>query len=864
MLEPMTRPILCPVLVGRDAQLAALLRLLERAHTGHGQIALISGEAGIGKSRLVREVRRQAEGLGLQVLQGRCFETDRTLPFAPLFDLWRSPSAQTVLPTGLLASLAGQIDESNELPDHSRRHIFEQLTQVLSASVQLLIFEDLHWCDDVTLDFLLFYTRQLASMPTLLLLTYRHDEVAPGLGRLLAALDRERLANELQLTQLTQQETADMVAAIFGLNRSPQVDFVEALYELTAGNPFFVEEVLKTCVSEGDIFQLGGQWGRKPLGQLQIPRTVRVAVQQRMAHLTPPAREVHALAAVIGQQWRFDLLQAASGRDEQALVRLLKEGIAAQLILEEAPDRFAFRHALTCQAIYNSLLARERRLLHRAVAAALEELEENEQSLLGDVATSRSASLAYHCEAAALWSKALHYARRAGEEARRFHAPSAVVEQCTRARHAAAQLGLPEDATLLRTRGQAYEMLGDFAAARADLEAALAAAQAADERRAIWQSLLDLGFLWTSRDFARAGAYFQEALAVARMLDDPAALGSTLNRVGNWHVNMDDPRTGQRYHEEALAIFQQMDDQAGVAATLDLLAGAAHLGGDLRLGMALYTQAAQHFRAVGDRRGLTSSLAWLAFGGPTALNVMVAVAPLARCIDTGKEALQLAHAIQWRPGEAFAMLTLSFAYGAAGVYGEALTLAQRALQITQEVEHGWATVASMALGALYLDLGQYALAQQHLEEAVTWARRGNIAFSSRNAASLLALTHVRRQALDQADRLLTATFGEPPLPAAPGDDPFPLTQRLCWAVRAELALARNDPVQACAICDALISWAQIGAGDNAAVAPRLHFLRGVGLFRQRRFDASADALLTARRSAVDLDAHPLLWRIEAA
>lgn len=328
---------------------------------------------------------------------------------------------------------------------------------------------------DVTLNFLLFCTRQLAHRPVLLLLTYRSDEVGPGLGRLLAALDRERLASEMPLVRLSQQETTDMVGAIFGLTRAPQVDFVEALYALTDGNPFFVEEVLKTCVTEGAIFQLGGHWGRKPLSQLQIPGTVQVAVQQRVAHLTPPAREVLALAAVIGQQWRFDLLQDVSECDEHALVLLLKERIAAQIIIEEAPDRFAFRHALTRQTICNTL----------------------------------------------------------------------------------------------------------------------------------------------------------PALAVARTLGDPSALGSTLNRVGNWHVNMDDPRTGQRYLEEALAIFQQPEDKAGVEGVLDLQAVDAQMCGDLPLGMTLYTQAAQRFRAAEDRRGLTSSLSWLTFQGPTALNVMAVAAPLA-------------------------------------------------------------------------------------------------------------------------------------------------------------------------------------------------------------------------------------------
>src|SRR5438477_456821 len=295
-------PILCPVLIGRGAELTALRLLVDRARSGTGQLVLLSGEAGIGKSRLVAEAKTYATAQGFLLLQGQCFPTDRSCPYAPLLDLLRSHLAtssreQVDTEMGSLASalsplLLDLLPLPSDLPslppldsEHEKRRLFAALAHLFlrQATKQpaLLIVEDLHWSDETSLDFLHFLARRCAASPLLVLLTYRSDEVHPSLSHFLAQLDRERLAQEFALAPLTQSEVSTMLSAIFALRRAVftahpllQGDLLDAMYALTEGNPFFIEELLKSLIEAGDIFYEHGRWQRKELRELHIPRSV--------------------------------------------------------------------------------------------------------------------------------------------------------------------------------------------------------------------------------------------------------------------------------------------------------------------------------------------------------------------------------------------------------------------------------------------------------------------------------------------------------------------------------------------------------------------------------------------------------------
>jgi predicted ATPase len=462
MGESVTPPIICPTLVGRAGHLATLQLLVEQAKQGGGHVALISGEAGIGKSRLVAEAKAYAMAQGFLLLQGNCFPTDLTYPYAPLLDLLRSlvasnPQASLAAAVKTLARDISPLlpelvpDQTIALPslepEQEKRRLFAVLAafflHLSTHAPVLLIIEDVHWSDDTSLDFLHYLARRSVSQPLLLLVTYRHDEMHPPLRSWLTQLNRERLTQEIQLMPLSRNDVDAMLSAIFDqrhtafdMRRFLHGELLDALYTMTEGNPFFVEETLSSLIAAGDIFYEQGYWNRKSGSEVSTPRSVQDAVQRRTARVGEAARYVLTLAAVAGRHFDFALLQQLTQYDEHQLLLLMKELVSAQLVVEESADQFAFRHALTRQAIYTQLLTRERRLLHRTIAETMEQ----QSPVTLDV---HLEDLAYHFYQARVWRKAVDYAQRAGEKALRLYSHRAAIDYFIWALEAVDQLAHP-------------------------------------------------------------------------------------------------------------------------------------------------------------------------------------------------------------------------------------------------------------------------------------------------------------------------------------------------------------------------------------------------------------------------------------
>jgi predicted ATPase len=179
---------------------------------------------------------------------------------------------------------------------------------------------------------------------------------------------------ECSLTPFTINEIQAMLRAIFQSKRPVRRDFLDALFQLTEGNPLFVEEVLKSLLAVGDIFFTGSLWDRKPLAELHIPRSVSAAVQQRISLLSVEACEALELAAVVGRHVDFSLMQALTGQSEPELMQCIESLIAAQLLVGISSERMVFRHALTQQAVYQGLLVYKRKALHLRIGQMIERL----------------------------------------------------------------------------------------------------------------------------------------------------------------------------------------------------------------------------------------------------------------------------------------------------------------------------------------------------------------------------------------------------------------------------------------------------------------------------------------------------------
>jgi len=872
MAVPLTRSIVCPMLIGRRSHLDTLLQFMEQANSGHGQTVLISGEAGIGKSRLVAETIRYARSSESQtkssaalILEGRCFEPDRALPYAPFLDLLRSflamqspdEVARLLDPTAselvkLLPEFADYVPElvpdSILDPEQEKRRLFQVLlrffTRLSMLQSLVVVIEDIHWSDDISLEFLLFLARHLATYPILILLTYRSEEGNPALLQFLAGLDRERLTTELALSHLTIDEVEVMIRTIFGLSRAVSADFVAAIYTFTEGNPFFIEEMLKSLAASGEIMYGDGKLERRSRegeatqgvslpNHPHLPRSTLLAVQQRLNHLSVEARDVLSFAAVLGRRFDFALLQHLTGRNEVDLVRLVKELITAQLIVEESEDVLAFRHALTRQAAYTDLLVRERRSLHHSIAQTIERIYANKlDSHLGD--------LAYHFYMAGEWTKVLKYAQRAGEKAQALYAPRAAIENYTHALEAAQRLSQIPISELHRARGQCYEILGDFTAARDDYLRVLEMAQKVHDQNMEWQSLLDLGYLLTGLDYNQAGDYLDRALALARIMDDSFVLARTLNRVGNWLMNLEEPLKGQEYHREALSIFQASSDQHGLAETLDFLGVASLMSGDLISSAHYYKQAIALWRDLDDRQALISSLIFFAGRGGLYFTSTVGAYETseAECIQDGEEAIALAHQLGLRSSEAFALIFLGLCLGIQGEYERALSVGEMGLKIAIEIEHGpWMATGYLLLGILSLELLSLPAARQRLEQALTLAKECGSLFLLRDATAFLASTYIAQGEYTRAETVLNEVFSlETPCQT--------LAQRLVWCARAELELAQARPDKALTIIDRLISTA--AKVENGQVIPRLWHWRSEALIALGRVEEAQALLCSAR------------------
>jgi len=869
---PIKKAVICPTIVGRVSELAALQSMVSELEEGRSHLVLLSGEAGIGKSRLVAELANDARSRGFQVLQGNCYGRDRTSPYAPVLDVIRSflatqprdvwevhfqPFAQELFPLfpDLLAPAPGPTVLPASGPEQEQRRLFVALTAFFTKLAGLrplvLVIEDIHWCDESSLEFLQYFLRHNTSLPWLVLLTYRNDEVDPLLRNWLVQQDRERRTQECSLARLTRSDVEAMLTAIFDLPPTTRSELLNALYPLTEGNPFFVEEVLTSLQAAGGIFYAKGAWRSKAVETLHIPRSVQAAVQQRSERLSEEARELLTLAAVAGRRFEVDLLLSVTRQTEEQFLHLLKELIAAQLVVEESGEQFAFRHALTRYAIYEQLLRRERKALHRTLAEAMERI-------YPATLDAHLEDLAYHFTRAEVWTKALTYAGRAGEKAQALYAPRAAVQHFTNALEASDHLELPPPAHLHLARGQAQEMLGELEQARLEYERAQAGAKSSHDGLLEWHSLMALGQLSAGRDYSRAGEWFLQAEALASTLADPPLQAHSLNRLANWYVNTGRIAEGIQTHQEALTIFEARQDQAGMAETFDLLSMAHGLHGDVVGAVDHLRRAIPLFRSQGNTPNLALALASQAvWAGPALVETtQSALGTPATCLREATEALSLARKIEDYAAQAYAHVMTAWWLAGFGDFGAAQTHAQEALRTATEIGHQqWMAATSCVLGRLLTLMLDPTQAIQLLETGLPLAHTLGSAWWLGNIRTHLALAYLLRRENAKARAVLEGAMLADVQPRNLSE------RRMLWAW-GELALAEGNGQEALRIASRLL--ASPPGANRLQPIPWLLKLKGEALASMARLDEAAQVLAEAAEGALRQQERPLLWQIHCS
>lgn len=662
-----------PPLIGRREEWACLQTVWNASITGQAHFVLLSGTAGIGKTRLAEEMLEWARRQGIKVMQACSYAAEGALAYAPVAAWLRQrtlPSLALHWKREVARLLPELLTQDPSLaptrPDEEwqRQHFFEALARALLEGSQplMLLIDDLQWCDRETIEWLHYLLRFDPYARLLVIGTVRLEEIASDhpINAFIRSLSRTHQITEIGLSSLNITDTLALARQIVGQSLDPR--FAAQIYSETEGNALFVVEMARAE-------RIAPEEAKTNTGVTRLPPTVQAVIRARLAMLSESALELASLGAAIGREFTFDILQRASGKDEDTLVRDLDELWQRRIVSEQGTEGYDFTHDKLREVVYTDLSAARRRMLHHRVAQALQAQVRVPQSEV-------AALLAYHFEYAGEKDKAFEYWLNAGDHALQLYAPQQAIQQFERAlalaQHASAK------SLAFWGMGRTYFMADDLEASEVNLQHALQDADFADERR----------------------------VKILYQLADVSLARYDLNAC-------------ERYARAAQTAAEAVRDFEMICSSLSLLGQVESARGHVDVENNLVTHALTICRQSGNRwrEGRTlADLGWL----------QAQRGEFAQAIESAQQALHLLTETEDRAGVAFAWNTLGRAYGGHGDYVLAFDALRNSHEVAVAIDHRFFLAQTPNLmGWLYQQLGDYTRAKKYDEEGLELARRWN-------------------------------------------------------------------------------------------------------------------------------------------
>ena len=614
-------------LVGRVHEVATLLERFGQVKAGQGQVVFISGDAGIGKSRLLLEFRRRMAEAGeaFTWLEGQCISFGQSIPFLPLLDQLREnfsieefdgePEIIAKVEHGMrrMGQLEAYIPYVRYLlsvdpgdpavagmdAPGRRKGVLDAMRAMAlrGASIQpiVFVFEDLHWIDASTEEYLNALMGSVAGAPIMVVVTYRMGYNPPFGSR--------SFYTTLTLHTLSAAEALDMAGLVLGTDQFP-AELKAALLDKAEGVPLFVEEVTKTLLDLGVLRrENGGLRMVKGMGEVSVPETMQGIIMARLDRLGEDGKRAVQLASVIGRQFLQRLLERIAGLSGK-LEGLLQELKALEIIYEQGllPEpSYIFKHAVIQDVAYGSLLKERRRELHRAVGGAIEEL-------YPDRLADHYQELAHHFVNGEDWSKAFEYLVRTGDRAKDAFANQTALDSYAKALEVSARVSPPAAPRrimdIYQRRGQIWRLMSRPPDSLTEVDRMLAMARQAGDRFAEAQALVDLSLthwlFFSSEHAPLTKSCAEEALRIGREIGDEEVVAKSLSYLGLVDQVEGNLVKGDEKLEESLRISEARGFKDAIAQDLTWLGAHADWRGEFRKAIPLCQRAEETARENHD------------------------------------------------------------------------------------------------------------------------------------------------------------------------------------------------------------------------------------------------------------------------
>jgi predicted ATPase len=728
-------------LIDRVEEMSLLREVVDKAVRGEGGLIFLCGEAGIGKTRLARELGAYARLRGMRVLYGRCpalFRMDGVPPYV----LWKEvikDYLETCAPEQLYRVIGfypgevsklvpeikqklGAFPESLSIsPEHERDRLFEAVSQfvtnVAKETPLIVVLDDLQWTDQSSLLLLHYLARGVYRAPLLLFGAYRDtdvDEMHP-LQAVLTELNRERLLRSVPLKRMSFDDVSEMIKRLLEQDDVPR-EFCELVFEKTRGNPFFVEEVIKSLKEEEVIYREADKWRIKEVSKIEFPKTVKSVIKARIGRLDDECQNVLTLASFVGNDFSFEALCGVTGFEEDKVLdlmeRMLKTGLVKERVIR-GEDVYSFADIVIRDVVHEEVSHLRHTKFHGVVGCALEKayakkLDEH----LGE--------LALHFLEGGDKNKALDYFLKAGEKAAKIYANNEAVSYF----QSALKL-LEEKEDGLREKGRVFEMLGDIKRLVGEHDAcmkhwndALLLWKELDEKENVSRVQRKLAnLLWQDMGEAKkAEEHYEAALKILEAQPESVELASLYEDMAHMYYRMGDIAKSHSWADKALELAKKLNAYEVIANSYASLGTVFTYEGGLKKAAECLERA---LKIAVDNGYMETALRVynnLALALPTEEYEKVL-----ECCEKGYEMAKKVGHISY---QSWVGIQLAYRYMGMGNVNKALLLAEESVTLNKKAANLPGLSFSVgALGLFYHILGEWDKSEQFSKESLDIAQK---------------------------------------------------------------------------------------------------------------------------------------------